>query len=251
MAPAKPKDNSEAILAELAAISAKLAKLDPIPEKLEAMESLLTKLAEENTALKKEIRLRDEEISGLHHRLNAVEQYNRAWSIRVNNLPLSPDEEKIPAKVMGKIFNELILPILTGAHQHGAIDSIPTLQNTIETAHVLPGKPNTPKPVIVRFFSRHVKQTLFRFKKEFSPKPPTLSTSSSSSPSQRSPRQLYPFYEDLTRDTFLKMRALAADQRVSACWTVGGQIRFRLTSNPDVVHRVKTVYESVDAILNV
>lgn len=250
MAPSKPKDNSDAILAELATISAKLTRLDPIPEKLEAMENLLAKLTEENTALKREIRLRDEEISGLHHHLNAVEQYNRAWSIRVNNIPISSDDEKHPAKVMEAVYNKLVLPILTGALQQGAIESIPPLHSTIETAHILPGKPNSPKPVIVRFFSRHIKQTLFHFKKEFAPKLPSTSPSTSSSPSQRSPRQLFPFYEDLTRDNFLKMKALAADQRVSACWSVGGQIRYRLVSNPDNVHRVKSVYDSVDTILN-
>jgi hypothetical protein len=249
MAPSKPKDNSEAILAELAAISAKLARLDPIPEKLEAMENLLTKLSEENATLKKEIRIRDEEISGLHHRMNTMEQYNRSWSIRVNNIPLSPEDEKNPRKVMEVVYNKLVLPILTGAHQQGAIDNIPTIQSAIETAHILPGKPNSPKPIIVRFFSRHLKQILFLFKKDFSPKPP--SSSISSSPSQRTPRHLYPFFEDLTRDNFMKMRALAADQRVSACWSVGGQIRFRLTSNPEIVHRVKSVYDSVDNILNI
>jgi hypothetical protein len=45
MAPSKPKDNSDAILSELAAISAKLSKLDPVPERLEAMEALLAKLS--------------------------------------------------------------------------------------------------------------------------------------------------------------------------------------------------------------
>jgi hypothetical protein len=249
MAPSKPKDNSEAILAELAAISAKLARLDPIPEKLETMENLLTKLTEENATLKKEIRIRDEEISGLHHRMNTMEQYNRSWSVRVNNIPLAQDDENDPKKVMEAVYSKLVLPILTGAHQQGAIDSIPTLQSSIETAHILPGKPNSPKPIIVRFYSRNLKQTLFRFKKEFSPKP--TSSSAPTSTSQRTPRLLYPFYEDLTRDNFMKMRALAADQRVSACWTVGGQIRFRLISNPETVHRVKSVYDTVDTILNV
>jgi hypothetical protein len=60
---------------------------------------------------------------------------------------------------------------------------------------------------------------------------------------------LYPFYEDLTRDNFLKIKALAPDQQVSACWSVGGQHCYRLFSHPDVVRWVKSVYDSVDAIL--
>jgi hypothetical protein len=50
MAPAKSKDNSDAIFAELAAISAKLTKLDPVLERLEAIESLLAKFSEEKAA---------------------------------------------------------------------------------------------------------------------------------------------------------------------------------------------------------
>jgi hypothetical protein len=172
MAPSKPKDNNDAILAELSAISAKLSKLDPVPEKLEAMELLLATLMEENAALKKEIHLRDIEISGLHQRLNAVEQYNHSWSIRVNNIAIPADEENNPKTVMETVYSKLVQPILAGALQRGAIDSIPSLHNAIETAHILPGKPNTPKPIIVRFTSRHLKQTLFSFKKEFPPRSP-------------------------------------------------------------------------------
>ncbi len=72
---------------------------------------------------------------------------------------------------MDAVYNKLILPILIGAYQQGAIDAIPTLHSTIETAHTLPEKPNSAKPIIVRFFSRHLKQILFHFKKEFSPNP--------------------------------------------------------------------------------
>jgi hypothetical protein len=250
MAPSKPKDQSDAILAELATISAKLTKLDPIPDKLDAMETLLAKLSEENAQLKKEIRIRDDEITGLHHRLNAVEQYNRSWSIRINNLAIPPEDESNPKKVMESVYNKLVLPILTGAHQKGAIDVIPSLHEAIETAHILPGKPNSPKPIIARFTSRHLKQTLFTFKKDFSPKIPSPSSSSSSSSSVRGPRMQFPFYEDLTRDNFLKMKALAADQRVTACWSVGGQLRFRLANSPETVRRVKSVFDSVDTILS-
>jgi hypothetical protein len=175
-----------------------------------------------------------------------VEQYNRSWSVCVNNLPISPEDETNPRKVMDTVYNKLVVPILSGALQKGAIDDIPLLHSTIETAHILLGKSNQPKPIIVRFTSRHLKQTLFLFKKEFSPKAPSTS---SSSPSHRGPRMLYPFYEDLTRDNFMKLKALAADQRVSACWSVGGQLRYRLASHPAVVRCVKSVYDSVDSIL--
>ncbi len=74
MAPAKPKDNSEAILAKLATILTKPSKFDPVLDKFKAMETLLAKLSEENTALEREVRLKDAKISGLHHHLNLLEQ---------------------------------------------------------------------------------------------------------------------------------------------------------------------------------
>jgi hypothetical protein len=43
-------------------------------------------------------------------------------------------------------------------------------------------------------------------------------------------RFLYPLYEDLSRATFIKMRAISQDSRVKSCWTVKGQIRFILHS---------------------
>jgi hypothetical protein len=177
-----------------------------------------------------------------------VEQYNRSRSIRVNNVVISPEDESDSKKVMETVYSKLIHPILTGAHQKGAIDAVPSLHATIETAHILPEKPNTAKPIIIRFTSRHLKQTLFTFKKKFSPKIPLSSSSTPSSPC--GPRMMFPFYEDLTRDSFLKMKALAADQRVTACWSVGGLLRYRLFTNPEIVRRVKSVYDSVDTILD-
>jgi hypothetical protein len=37
---------------------------------------------------------------------------------------------------------------------------------------------------------------------------------------------LYPFYEDLTRDNFLKMKALAVNQWVLASWSIGCQLLY-------------------------
>ncbi len=44
------------------------------------------------------------------------------------------------------------------------------------------------------------------------------------------------------------MRALAADDRIAACWSAGGQLRFRLTDNP-TVKKVANVFDSVDKII--
>jgi hypothetical protein len=53
----------------------------------------------------------------------------------------------------------------------------------------------------------------------------------------------------LTRATFLKMRAIAKDSRVKACWSVKGQIRFILSSKPEEVKKVNSVLDSLESIL--
>jgi hypothetical protein len=82
------------------------------------METLLAKLSEENATLKKEVRLRDAEISGLHYYLIVVEQYDRAWSIRVNNIAMPPEDESNPGKVMEAVYSKLVHPILSGTLLH-------------------------------------------------------------------------------------------------------------------------------------
>ena len=44
------------------------------------------------------------------------------------------------------------------------------------------------------------------------------------------------------------MRAIAQDDRVQACWTVNGQIRFKLKDS-DTVKRVHSILDPLDKIL--
>jgi hypothetical protein len=52
----------------------------------------------------------------------------------------------------------------------------------------------------------------------------------------------------MTKVNLHKMRAISSDERVMACWTVNGQIRFRLKDSP-TVKKVVNVYESLEKIL--
>ncbi len=61
---------------------------------LAAINSKLDTLLTEKTSLKKMISARDEDIEHLKLQLNSIEQHNRAWSVRVMGLPLTPEEEK-------------------------------------------------------------------------------------------------------------------------------------------------------------
>jgi hypothetical protein len=62
------------------------------------------------------------------------------------------------------------------------------------------------------------------------------------------PRYAFPFYEDLSSAVFRKMKELQADSRVDACWSVNGQLRYRLTGS-DTIKKVSRVLEPIDSIL--
>ncbi len=94
MPPAKIPPASQA---DIDNIIARLTILDSLTEKLEALESLpsrissLEKLLQESTAkaaaLQAEIVKKDKIILDLKTKTNSLEQYNRKWSVRINNSP--------------------------------------------------------------------------------------------------------------------------------------------------------------------
>jgi hypothetical protein len=158
-----------------------------------------------------------------------------------------------------KVYDLAFLPILQGALESGEITSIPSAEELLEVAHVLPSKPGSMKPVIARFFSRHLRTLCLRRKKEFASRsarsPPTASAATRSSSggatggSEEGGRYSFPFYEDLTKAAFTKMRALNSDPRVHSCWSINGQLRIKL-ANSNSVKRVYSVFDSVDKIID-
>ena len=218
----------------------KLDALEGLPGTVARLENMLETSYAENNILKASLEHRDKQIGALELKINSLEQYNRSWSIRVNGLALTSEEEKCAETVKRKVYNSLLLPILNGAVDSGDLEEVPTVDSLLENAHVLPSK-DGPKPVIVRFFVRGMKGLVFRHRKEFAPKAaPTTA--------DRPGRYLYPFYEDLTRLTFTKMRAIKAHPDVESCWSVGGQLRFKLKGSI-IVKKVANVTDSVENIV--
>jgi FtsZ-binding cell division protein ZapB len=245
-----PKIDVEGILAELKSLNEKFATLAPIPAKLTKLEELITDLTNDNKQLRRELDSRDTTIRQLQNRLNHVEQHHRGWSIRIHNLPLPPDAESDPRRVMEVVHSKLLIPILDGALSKGAINAIPTAAQILEMAHPLPAKSGQTKPIIVRFRSRYERDLMFRFKKEFAPREDGNGGSARGATGDSRPSRVrFPFYEDLTGDTYKKLRELARDDRIAGCWTVSGTIRFKRVSDPSTVCRVKSVYDTNDAIL--
>jgi hypothetical protein len=222
----------------------KLATVENLPAQIASLKAMLEASKKANEDLKEELKSKDSEITDLKLHCNSLEQYNRSWSIRINGLAVTSEEETDASRMKKKVYNSLLLPILSGAVASGDLPSIPPVESVLETAHVLPYTANQTKPIICCFINRDLKAIIFRHKKEFAPR-----ETGESGPRGRSSRYLYSFFEDLTWTTIMKMKALAADERVATCWTSNGNIRYKLVDS-QVVKKVNWVLNPVDKILN-
>jgi hypothetical protein len=158
------------------------------------------------------------------------------------DLPLSPADEENPFRLAETVYDKVFLPILQGALSKDLIPRIPNCEQLLERAHVLPAsKPGATKPIICRFLNRDYRAVCFRLKKEFATRAPGES-------SEKRPRYAHPFYEDLSAATFKKMKEIQADPRVESCWSINGQLRFRLTGS-DAVKRVNHILDPLDSII--
>jgi hypothetical protein len=226
---------------KLDTIIERLARLDTIEEKLANVESLLAATQAENALLKAKTEAQENTILDLKNKLNSLEQHGRSFSIRINNIPLDGVDEREPPAIIKKVYDTAFLPILQGAASKGAISAVPSCYEMVEMAHTLPGTSGRAKPIIVRFFNRNLKSLLFRHRKEYAPKVEMPGNNSKQ-------RYLYPFQDDLTRDTYAKMKKLQSDPRVYACWSTSGTLRFKLAENGDI-KKVPSVYLSNDDIV--
>jgi len=215
------------------------------------LKSMLIGVQVENTSLRATLDKKEREISGLRRKTNDNEQYMRSWSIRILDLAVPRDQDASnPDVIMRLVFNKILLPIFEGAVQRKILTEIPSYDTILETAHILPSKPNQTAPIIARFFSRNIKSMVFRLKKDFATRQQNQQQPAVSQPGTkaRPARLAHPFYEDLTTANFQKMRAIASDKRVLACWSVAGQLRFRL-HGVDKVAKVANIYSTVEDII--
>jgi hypothetical protein len=219
--------------------------------------------------------------NALENRIIQLEQHHRSWSARALNIPLSKEEETDNTAVANKVYNLLLLPILKGAVDKKLLQYIPTVDQLLETAHILPGKEGEPKPIIMRFYSRNIKEAIFKLKKFYAPREERASGGGAAGAARGGNdgtvggaiswagvagggergeevepggfegrgRYCFPLYEDLTRATFLKLRALSKDSRVKSAWTVKGQIRFTLVKSPKDIRKVVSLLDPLDIIL--
>jgi len=172
---------------------------------------------------------------GLKNQLNTLEQYQRNYSVRINNIQLPDAISNDPFKVRDYVFDHAIVPVLRGAVADGALLTLPTAEQTLEVAHQLPGRDDRPKPIIARFLNRNFRALVMQLKKKYATRDPTNNR-----------RQAYTIFEDLTRDSFALFKKLLNDERTESVWSIRGQIRYKLTGN-DLVKKVDNVYLPFDS----
>lgn len=249
------KNNKKSIEEMFSDIAAQLSTLTPLvdgvkklTDKVDELEKTMKEIKKENALLKNDIAERDLTISNLQSQLNDAQQHNRQWSIRVLDLPVPETDRNNNIRVKQLLYRTVLLPILEGAASKGDISDIPSCDQLIERAHILPSPPGKPPAVIARFYCRDYKDLVFKHKKEFQPTSAALPATRANRTAPR-PRPLYPIYEDLTRATFLKMRALSTNDAVHSAWSTAGTIKYRLKSDTNIIHKVRNVYSTVESIL--
>jgi hypothetical protein len=247
--PLDPENLSNAdLVAKLTEMAATIASFS---SRFDKLEKLWSDTKEENRQLKSALQEKEREICNIRERMNDQEQYTRSWCVRILNMNLPQDDSTDPRKVMQHVYNRLLLPILEGAVQNNLLQHIPTVDQLLETAHILPCKPGSIPPIIARFYSRPIRALIFRLKKEFAPRQQSEPGAGASTRGKdRSVSKMkYLLFEDLTRPTFNKMRALSQHDTVESCWSVSGTLRYKLVNDSNI-YKVKSVFATVEQILS-
>jgi hypothetical protein len=220
---------------------AKVAKLEA---RVLSLEDTVKKMAKEITSMKDQN--------------NAREQLLRGHSVRIIGVPISEEESssREPNKVLlKKVFERVIKPVLSAAKTNGHTDSVPSMNNAICEIYRVrvglpqaqgvvgqPKPPSLPPPIIVKFASLDLRTAFMRNKRVSIP-PVTEAERAAGVKKILA-------VEDLTGPSHKKMRELIAEPAVEKVWSVDGRLRFTLVSDNAVVHRVKSVFDSVASIIN-
>ncbi len=256
----------QTILKELSDIKTKLSKVDTLEEKIDRLQTALDETKTENASLRNEnLKLRSDlqeqkkQLLSSQVSAESVERHQRSWSVRIQGVPLTIEEERDMGLTMKKVHSLVFEPILQGAVTSGTIRTIPDFEQLLESAHVLPGKPGSAKPIIARFRTRFLKNICFKYRKDFATRSagdlrrgrPGSGARDGTSGAGAGPgdaKYCFPFCDDLTKTAFTKLLEIQADPTVQSCWSLNGSLRFKLKNSPSV-RKVKSVFDPLSEIL--
>jgi hypothetical protein len=178
---------------------------------------------------------------------NNREQVSKLCSIRVHGLPVTDDELAATdgGKSLGiRVYDRVLKPILAAAKAKGDISSVPHCSNVVEECYRSgrPTKSGKPAPIVVKIANKNLRLAILRNKRSNIPLP--LETERTEFVKR------FSVVEDLTGPTFRLLKLLQEQDSVARAWTVEGKIRFVLSSNPNNVLKVKSVFVPLEAILS-
>lgn len=130
--------STQMILRELNDIKSKLAKVDTLEEKIDKLQKALdlqtaenNSLREENKKLRKEIEANNITLQSVQANTDSVERHQRSWSVRIQQVPLTIEEERDMGLTMQKIHKLVFEPILKWAVRSGAIRAVPNFEQLL------------------------------------------------------------------------------------------------------------------------
>ena len=202
-----------------------------LKEKQIEQEAAITKISGEHESMKKDVkRLKD----ALHDK----EAYLRGNSVRVHGLPLDATRESDPLYVITAVYERVVKPVLDVALAQGMITFVPKIYDLFEYGHILPSRQATlkPKTIIVRFFSRIFRTAFLKLKKIHTP------PLSGDELKKAGGALRITVTEDLTSETFKKLREMQDRVDIDRAWTINGKIRY-IHTNETTVKVLKSVFD--------
>ena len=224
-------------------------QLGEVSQQLLDTRTLLTANQERIVTLESKVNTMGKEIKTLKEIVNHREQQGRTLNIRILGLPSSEEEAHGPdasAAAAKTAYDKIIRPLLASEKSKRIISTLPTLPNAVTQAYRMksrfaPAKAG-PIPLMITLSSPAIKLAIFRAKKDALPTPSDADKAAGSF--------RFTITEDLTSPTAEFLKQMRGDKRVARAWTVDGAIRYvRVGDKDEYVHRVRSVFDTLDAIL--
>ena len=228
-------------------LKAQSVTIEETKANLAAYQAKVTVLEAKVTTLEFTVDALTTEVQAVKEQLNVRNQEGKLNNARLFGIPHCDEETK--ATDGGEAFKKLVYdrfikPCLNAARANGDIPTVPHVANVIAKLYRL-GKPAAPgarpPPLIIVFVNHDLRNAVFRNKKTCFPSP--------SDAEKNTGVKRYVMVEDLTSPTYNLLKALQDHTGVAKAWTIEGRIRFARTDKPNMVVKVKSVYEHVEKIV--
>jgi hypothetical protein len=225
-----------------------LGSMSVMHSKMDNFISELNTVKERVTVVEGDMKNAFSEIYELKEQVNIMEQRERSLTIRVFGLPLSPEEleENNSHKAAAKTaYDRILRPILIVAKDNSLVQTVPVIANVISDAYRLKPKatsPAKPPPLVIKLVSHAIKVSLFKSKREATPKPSKSEVDSG----------IIRFHiaEDLTPATYEFLNNLRLHEKIERAWTTDGQVRYiKKGDSSGFVHKVKCIFDNIDTML--